>query len=75
MQATQEATPQSPTLLDVIAAVAYFKSIGAKTASVNFVRTLIASGQLPYTQIGKAFYVSRSDIEQWISRRAKRARG
>jgi len=75
MQAIQESVPQSPSLLDVTAAVAYFKSVGARTATVNFVRSLIAAGQLPHTKIGKAFYIQRADIDQWISRRAKRARG
>jgi hypothetical protein len=70
----QTPTESSPTLLNVHDAAGYFRSLGAKAATVNFVRSLLLSGQLPYTQVGRAFYVTKDDIHTWISRRSKRAR-
>ena len=61
-------------LFDVPAAVAFFQSLGAESASKNFVRSLITSGQLPHVRIGKRFFVSRESILNWISKNERRAR-
>jgi hypothetical protein len=46
-------------LFDIGAAADYLKSIGAGSATIYFVRTLVSSGQIPHLRIGKKFYVSR----------------
>ena len=69
-----QTAPQSPTLFNVHAAKDYLISIGAKTATVPFIRGLIGRGELPYTRIGTAFYVSKADLDTWVVRKAKRAR-
>jgi hypothetical protein len=61
-------------LFDVGDAAKYLQSIGAKTATVNFVRALISSSQVAHLQIGKKFYVSKTALDGWVETRARRAR-
>jgi excisionase family DNA binding protein len=61
-------------LFDVSAAAAYLQSIGATAASKNFIRGLIASGQVPHLKIGKRFFVSRTALDGWLSNRETRFR-
>jgi len=61
-------------LFDVGDAAKYLQSIGAKAATVNFVRALISSSQVAYLRIGKKLYVSKSALDGWIETRARRAR-
>ncbi len=61
-------------LFDVGDAAKYLQSIGAKTATVNFVRGLISSGQVPHLRIGKKFYLSKTGLDRWIETRERRSR-
>ena len=61
-------------LFDVCDAAIYLQQIGARTATVNFVRALISSQQVPHLRIGKKFFVSRKALDQWIETREKRSR-
>jgi excisionase family DNA binding protein len=68
------ADSQTQTLFDIPSAAKHFQEKGAKTATKNFVRNLIASGQLPHLRIGKRFYVTKAAIDRWIETREKRNR-
>jgi len=68
------ASSETPKLFDVRGAAEYFRSIGAGSATMNFVRTIIASGQLPHIRIGKKFFVAREAIDRWIENRQRRAK-
>jgi excisionase family DNA binding protein len=61
-------------LLDILLAVSYLKSIGADSASENFVRNLISTGQIPHVRIGKKFYISRVALDSWINSRERKSR-
>jgi excisionase family DNA binding protein len=61
-------------LFDILSAVLYLKSLGAQGATVNFVRGLISSGQIPHIRIGKRFYISRTALDIWLASRERRAR-
>jgi hypothetical protein len=73
---------QSPSLVpaadvrmfDIRGAVAYLKQIGCDAATVNFVRSLISTGQVPHLHIGKKFYVTRVALDQWLAKSERRAR-
>lgn len=65
---------QEQRLFNVQDAVAYLRSIGAGSVTISFVRTLIATSQVPHVRIGKRFYVSRTALNEWISRHERRAR-
>jgi excisionase family DNA binding protein len=39
-----------------------------RTATVYFVRTLIADGEMPYVRVGKRFFVTSADVDKWIER-------
>jgi Helix-turn-helix domain len=75
---TAASTSTAPTpeqrLFDVKDATAYLVSIGARGATVSFVRTLISSAQVPHLRIGKKFYVSRASLDRWLETRERRAR-
>ena len=71
----QEESALELRLFDIGAAVAYLQAIGATTATVNFVRGLITTGQLPHLKIGKKFFVSRASLDGWISSHERRRRG
>jgi len=62
-------------LFDVVAAAEYLRTLGADTASRNLIRTLIASGQLPFVRLGKKFFVRRCALDEWIVRHERRRRG
>ncbi len=70
-----ESAAHEPRLFDIAAAVAYFHAIGADAATVNFVRSLIATGQVPAEKIGKKFYVSKNALDGWIYSHERRRRG
>jgi excisionase family DNA binding protein len=55
-------------------AAAYFVYLGATGVTHWTVRGLIKSGQLIYEPIGRRFYVSRSSIDDYISKRERRAK-
>jgi hypothetical protein len=61
-------------LFDVGDAAKYLQSIGAKTATVNFVRGLITSTQVAHLRIGKKFYVTKTALDGWLETRARRSR-
>jgi excisionase family DNA binding protein len=65
-------SPETPRLFDIVAAVAYLRAIGADAATKNFVRGLIATGQIAHVRVGKKFYVSREGLDAWISKRQRR---
>lgn len=54
-------------LFDITAAVTYLRELGAEGATVNFVRALIASGQVPHIRMGRKFYLTRESLDRWIS--------
>ena len=37
-------------------------------ATVHFVRTIIAAGEIPFVKIGKRFCVTAGDLDRWIER-------
>ena len=61
-------------LFDVKDAPGYLRGLGAKSCTVNFIRTLIASGEIPHLRIGKKFYVSKKALDIWIATRERRPR-
>jgi len=61
-------------LFDIPSAAAYLRELGASCATVSFVRTIIANGQIPYLRVGKKFFVSREAIDHWIQSRERRTR-
>jgi len=61
-------------LFDIEAAVQYLRSVGATAATKNFVRGLIASGQIAHLRVSKKFYVSRESLDAWITKHERRAR-
>jgi excisionase family DNA binding protein len=61
-------------LFDVQAAAEYLRSIGASSVTINFVRGLISSGQVPHIRIGKKFYLSRQQLDLWLEKHERRAR-
>jgi excisionase family DNA binding protein len=73
-ESTIEQEKDHPKLLDVQGAVAYLHSLGAATATVNFVRGLITSGSVPHIRLGKRFYVTRAAIDAWLERSERRPR-
>lgn len=50
------------TILDLKQAAARLHS------TVNFVRTIIAAGELPFVKIGKRFCVTAGDVDRWVER-------
>jgi len=62
-----------PRLFDIGAAVNYLREIGATAATKNFVRGLIATGQINHIRIGRKYYVSREALDTWIVKRQRRA--
>lgn len=61
-------------LFDIADAVLYLRRLGAKTASVNFLRGLITSGQVAHLRIGKRFYVSKAALDRWIEMRERKTK-
>ena len=61
-------------LFDVKDAAAYLEALGAKGITVNFIRSLITSGQLAFRQMGKKFFISKSTLDAWLSRSEKKRR-
>jgi len=53
--------------------------VGAKTGSKEYgfkytsFRSLLHSGEIPVIRIGRAMYVDRRDVEDWIERSKERA--
>jgi excisionase family DNA binding protein len=64
----------APRLLSIHDAAKYLGEIGAGAVSVNFIRTIIASGQIPHLKIGRKFFVTVDSIRRWIETREKRTR-
>ena len=68
-------TPQTEQrLFDIQAAVAYLRSLGAESATANFVRGLISSGQIKFLRLGRKFYLSRTELDLWVEKAATRMR-
>jgi hypothetical protein len=61
-------------LFDVRSAAGYLQALGASAATVNFIRTIVASGEVPHIRIGKKFYVSRQSLDGWVTRHERRSR-
>jgi hypothetical protein len=61
-------------LFDILAAVAYLRSLGATSATTNFVRGLIGRGEIPHLKISKKFYVKKGSLDRWIETRERRTR-
>jgi hypothetical protein len=59
-----------PRLLDVHAATQFLKDLGVSTATVNFVRNLMA--QIGAIKIGKKYFISDRSILEWIARQERR---
>jgi excisionase family DNA binding protein len=59
-------------LFDIQAAVAYLRSLGAEAVTMNFVRALVNSGQVPHVRMGRKFYVSRTALDHWITNHERR---
>jgi excisionase family DNA binding protein len=71
---TKAATATEQRLFNVKDAVLYLRSLGAADVTLTFVRTIVATGQVPHIQMGKTFYVSRAALDEWIERHERRAR-
>lgn len=67
--------PVNQQLFDVHGAAGYLQALGAASATVNFIRNIVATGEVPHVRIGKKFYVSRQSLDGWIARHERRARG
>ncbi len=63
---------QQQTLFDIGDAAKYLQSLGAKAASINFIRTIISTGQVPHLRVGKKFYIAKSALDRWVDTREKR---
>jgi len=61
-------------LFDIQCAVKYLREIGAGSATPNFVRGLISSGQIKFVRLGRKFYLSRTELDSWLEKNEKRAR-
>jgi excisionase family DNA binding protein len=59
-------------LFSIPDAAGYLRAIGAASVTLNFVRTLISSGQIPHIRIGRRFYVTRASLETWLSTHERR---
>lgn len=59
-------------LFDLRAAVAYLRSIGASSATMNFIRGIVASGEVPHVRVGKKYLVLRSSLDRWIETHQRR---
>jgi hypothetical protein len=55
-------------LFDIRAAVEYLRGIGATSATPNFIRRIIATGEVPHLKIGKKPFVSRVSLDGWLQR-------
>lgn len=64
-------TPQRR-LFDIEGAVLYLRQLGAKGATVNFIRNLINHNEVAHVKIGKKFYVSRDGLDRWIANHERR---
>jgi hypothetical protein len=67
-------TQETQRLFTVEASAEYLRSIGATSVTVNFVRALISSCQVPHIQMGKRFYVTRAALDAWLTRGERRVR-
>ena len=61
-------------LFDVQAAAKYLQSIGAHAATINFIRSIIVRGEVPYVRIGKKFFVTRESLDRWLQTHERRMR-
>jgi hypothetical protein len=59
-------------LFDIQAAVLYLRGLGAESVTMNFVRALVNSGQVPHLRMGKKFYLTRESLDRWISNHERR---
>jgi hypothetical protein len=74
----QSATTESPSTAsyrNIAGLVEYARGKGIVTATKNWIRTLIASGELPHIRCGKAFYVSVRSFDTYLENHARRRRG
>lgn len=71
---SKTATAIEQRLFNVQDAVTYLRSIGAASVTVSFVRTIIANGEVPHIKIGKRFFVTRTAMDEWLSRHERRTR-
>ena len=68
------AEPSNQQLFDVRGAATYLQTLGATAATVNFIRNIVARGEVPHIKIGKKFYLSRQALDGWVSRHERRNR-
>ena len=61
-------------LFDVMGSAKYLQKIGGSSATPSFIRTLIATGQVPHIRIGRKFFISREALDSWLARHERRAR-
>jgi excisionase family DNA binding protein len=59
---------------DIGGSVEHLRSRGITSATKNFIRGLITSGQVAHIRIGKKFYVSRTQLDLWLEKHERRAR-
>jgi hypothetical protein len=62
------------TLFNIFDASEYLRSIGAKSATPWWVRTMIVANRIPSQKVGRAFVVTRADLDAFIQNSAKRKR-
>ncbi|MGC2764945.1 MAG: helix-turn-helix domain-containing protein [Candidatus Acidiferrum sp.] len=66
--------PESQSQFSVKDAPEYLKSLGVSTATTYTVRRLINQGAFPKIKVGRAFFVSKQAIDEWLQRSARKAR-
>jgi hypothetical protein len=61
-------------LFDLKSGVAYLRGLGADAVTMNFVRTLVNTAQVPHLKIGRKFYIIRESLDHWIVNHERRRR-
>jgi excisionase family DNA binding protein len=67
--------PESQSQFSVKDAPEYLKSLGVSTATTYTVRRLINAGAFPKIKVGRAFFISKAAIDDWLARSARKVRG
>jgi hypothetical protein len=64
---------QTQSIFNIADAARYWQSQGAKSATQWFVRSLVVSGDLPSQKIGRAFVITKADLDDYIAKGTKRS--
>jgi hypothetical protein len=62
------------TIFNIYDASEYLRSRGAKSATPWWVRSLIVANRIPSQKVGRAFVVTRADLDAFVTNNAKRKR-